>query len=105
MNRVRARIFGTKEKPRLSIFRSNRWIYAQLIDDDSQKTVASASSLGEKSKAKGKKIDGAIMVGKLIAEKAKKAGTVSAVFDRGRYKYHGRIKAVVDSARESGLKI
>jgi large subunit ribosomal protein L18 len=93
---------GTSEKPRLSVFRSNTHIYAQLIDDETGKTVVSASSHDVKTKAK--KADVAKEVGKLAAEKAKKAGISSAVFDRGTYKYHGRVKSLAEGAREGGLK-
>ncbi|MDO8557378.1 MAG: 50S ribosomal protein L18 [Candidatus Jorgensenbacteria bacterium] len=104
-HRVRARISGTKEKPRLSIFRSNRFTYAQLIDDEAGKTLAAASSHKEKGAKAGKKIESAGVIGKHIAEQAKKAGINTAVLDRGKYRYHGRVKAVVDAAREAGLKI
>lgn len=103
-HRVRARIFGTKEKPRLSVFRSNTYTYAQLIDDADRKTIASVSSREMKDK-KGTKQDGAKFVGKSIAEKAKKAGIETAVFDRGPYQYHGRVKTLVEAAREGGLQI
>jgi large subunit ribosomal protein L18 len=106
VNRNRVKVLGTKVKPRLAIFRSNRFIYAQIIDDDQGKTLASASSrnLGEEN-SKKKKIDNAKMVGELIAKEAKKIGVNKAVFDRRSYKYHGRIKAVADGAREAGLII
>lgn len=102
-NRNRARIFGTAEKPRLSIFRSNKYTYAQLIDDSKGHTLASASTV-ELNK-KGKKSELAKALGELIAEKAKKAGIKSAVLNRSFYKYHGRVKAVAEGARESGLKL
>ena len=101
--RVRAVIYGTAECPRLSVFRSNRFTYAQLIDDENQKTLAAAFS-GELEK-KTKKSNGAEHVGKTIAEKAKTLGIKKAVFDRGAYKYHGRVKILVEAARASGLKI
>lgn len=101
--RARAGIFGTAEKPRLSVFRSNRYTYVQLINDEKGQTVAAASSI-ELSK-KGKKTLLAEDLGKLIAEKAKKAGVKTAVFDRGSYRYHGRVKAIAESARTAGLKI
>ena len=91
---------GTSEKPRLSVFRSNKEIYAQLIDDTAGNTLACASS----SDAKGTKIEQAIEVGKLIAENAKKVGVDTVVFDRGGFLYHGRVKALADSARNEGLK-
>lgn len=100
-DRVRAKIFGTKTKPRLSVFRSNKHVFAQLIDDDKKKTLASASDLKIK---KVKKAEAARRVGNLIAEKAKELKIEKIVFDRGSYKYHGRIKAVAEGAREGGLK-
>ncbi len=102
-NRARAKVFGTSEKPRLSVFRSNKYTYAQLIDDVKGNTIASASTL-EIGK-KGKKAQLAKELGTLIAEKAKKAGVKNAVFNRSMYKYHGRVKAVAEGAREGGLKI
>jgi large subunit ribosomal protein L18 len=101
--RVRSRIRGTKEKPRLSVFRSHKYIYAQLIDDIAGKTLVSASS--RKLKKKMKKTEAAEEVGKIIAEKALKANITTAVFDRGPYKYHGRVKRLVESCRKNGLKI
>lgn len=102
--RVRAKILGTEAKPRLSVFRSNLYIYAQLIDDVACKTLVSASSI-ENKKKKMKKIGMAEDLGKMIAEKAKKIGVEKAVFDRGSYRYHGRVKAMVEAARKEGLKI
>jgi len=101
--RVRAKIKGTKTKPRLSVFRSNRQIYVQLIDDNAQKTLVSASSLEIKKPLK--KTEAAEKVGELIAERALKAGIKEAIFDRGAYKYHGRVKAVAEAARKKGLKL
>jgi large subunit ribosomal protein L18 len=101
--RVRAKVSGTNQKPRLNVFRSNTHIYVQLIDDETGKTLAAASS--QEIKSKGKKTDLAKAVGKLAAEKALKAGIKEAVFDRGGYQYHGRIKTLAESAREAGLKI
>lgn len=101
--RTRAKILGTAQKPRLSVFRSGRHIYAQLIDDQKAKTLASASDL-ELKKGKGKKIDLAISVGKLIAKKAQDLKITEITFDRGSYQYHGRIKAVAEGARGAGLK-
>ena len=102
---IRNKISGTSEKPRLAIFRSNKQIYAQLINDLEGVTLASASSR-DKSLAgtKGNKIEQAASVGKLIADNAKKAGVEVVVFDRGGFLYHGRVKALAESARESGLK-
>jgi large subunit ribosomal protein L18 len=104
--RVRARIRGTAERPRLSVFRSNTAMYAQLINDESGKTVASATFKEVKAEKKGvgSGISRAAALGKLLAEKAKKAGFSAAVFDRGAYAYHGRVKAFADGAREGGLK-
>ena len=99
--RVRNKISGTAERPRMSVFRSNKQIYVQVIDDDAKKTLASASSLGLE---KMNKIEQAAQVGKLIAEKAQAAGVSAVVFDRNGYLYHGRVKAVADAAREAGLK-
>ena len=101
--RVRKDIFGTAERPRLVVFRSNRSIGAQLIDDTAGRTLAAASSLDLKA-GKGTKSDQAAEVGKLLAEKAKQADISTAVFDRGGYLYHGRVKALADAAREGGLK-
>ncbi len=101
--RVRAKVFGTAKKPRLSVFRSLRHTYAQLIDDEKNKTVVSASDLEIKSKKGEKKTDLAFKIGELAAEKAVKAGIKEAVFDRSGYKYHGRIKAVAEGARKGGL--
>ena len=100
--RVRGKIAGTAERPRLAVFRSNRGIDAQLIDDDAGRTLAAASS-GEKQLAKTSRADGPSAVGKLIAERAKAAGIETVVFDRGGYLYHGRVKALADAAREGGL--
>ena len=102
--KIRKRISGTKEMPRLAVFRSNKEIYAQLIDDDSSSTLVAASSREKAaSKDKTNKVDQAKLVGKVIAERAKDAGVKSVVFDRGGFLYHGRIKALADSAREAGL--
>lgn len=100
---MRAVIRGTDEKPRLSVFRSNRYTAVQIINDATGKTIASASS--REAKAKSAKTDGAAYVGKTIAERAKAAGVSAVVFDRGSYRYHGRIKALVEAARKEGLKI
>ena len=101
--RVRKGISGTAERPRLVVFRSNRGIAAQLIDDVEGKTLAAASWL-DKRGAKGAKRDQAAEVGKLLAQNAKKAGVQRVVFDRGGYLYHGRVKALADAAREGGLE-
>ena len=101
--RVRGKVAGTAERPRLVVTRSNRGIVAQLVDDASGRTVASASWLQVRS-FKGNKTAQAAEVGKLLAQKAKEAKVGSAVFDRGGYLYHGRVKALADAAREGGLK-
>ncbi len=103
-SRFKNTLIGTAERPRLSVFRSNKQIYAQLIDDENGNTLASASSLEDK-KAKGNKTEQAMLVGKEIAEKAKKAKISTAIFDRNGYLYHGRVKSLAESARENGLTI
>ena len=100
--RVRGKISGSAELPRLSVYKSNKEIYAQLIDDKDGKTLASASS--RTLKAKGNKVEISAEVGKAIAEKAKAAGIEKIVFDRNGFVYHGRVKALADGAREGGLK-
>ena len=102
-NRVRAKIFGTKSVPRLNIFRSLKHINAQIIDDTAGKTLVAASDL-ELKITKGRKADKAKEVGKLIAKKAQEKKIKKVVFDRAGYKYHGRVKALADGAREGGLK-
>jgi large subunit ribosomal protein L18 len=100
--RVRGRVAGTAERPRLSVARSNKRIYAQLIDDDRGHTLAAAGS--HEAALRGlSKGDAAGEVGKLLAERAKAGGITRVVFDRGGYKYHGRVKALADGAREGGL--
>ena len=101
--RIRKKVNGTGAVPRLSVYRSNKQIYAQIIDDLSGKTIVSASSSIEKD-SKGNKINQATEVGALIAKKAGEAGIDNVVFDRNGYLYHGRVKALADSAREAGLK-
>ena len=101
--RVRSKMHGTAERPRLAVFRSNKGISAQLVDDDSGRTVASAGWLQLKKGFKGDKTEQAAEVGKLLAASAKKAGVETVVFDRGGYLYHGRVKALADGAREGGL--
>ena len=98
--RIRKSVNGTTERPRLSVFRSNKQIYAQVINDLTGTTLASASSLGLEKMAK---IEQAQKVGALLAEKAKAAGIEKVVFDRNGYLYHGRVKALADAAREGGL--
>ena len=101
--KVRARINGTKDIPRLSVFRSNKDMFVQLIEDIEGKTLASVG--GKEIKEKNKtKLEMAALIGKLIAEKANKIKIKKVVFDRGGYKYHGRVKAIADGARESGLE-
>lgn len=102
--RIRKVSFGTATKPRLSVFRSNKEIYAQLIDDTNGKTLAAASSRDKGLDAKGTKTEVANAVGKAIAEKAKKAGIETVAFDRGGNLYHGRVKSLAEGAREAGLK-
>lgn len=101
--RIRSRISGVVSRPRLSVFRSNKAIYAQLIDDANGVTIVSASST-ELKEVKGTKLELSTSVGKLIAEKALAKGITTIVFDRSGYLFHGRIKALADGARESGLK-
>ena len=101
--RVRGKVSGTADRPRLSVFRSNKQIYAQIIDDANGVTLASASSLAKDAKPMPK-LEQAINVGKEIAEAAKKAGVEAVVFDRNGYLYHGRVKQLAEAARESGLK-
>jgi large subunit ribosomal protein L18 len=104
--RIRKKVYGTKELPRLSIFRSNKQIYVQIIDDAEGKTLLSVSSkLKEIAEKEGiTKIEQAKLVGKLAAEKSKESGITTVVFDRGGYLYHGRVKALAEAAREGGLK-
>jgi large subunit ribosomal protein L18 len=102
--RVRGKVRGTAERPRLVVSRSNRGISAQLVDDMDGKTLAAASWLQLKKTFKGNKTEQASEVGKLLAQNAKSAGIEVVVFDRGGYLYHGRVKALADAAREGGLK-
>jgi large subunit ribosomal protein L18 len=102
--RVRGRVEGTAERPRLVVFRSNRGIEAPLVDDLAGKTLAAASWLNLKKSFKGNKSEQAAEVGKLLAANAKKAKIETVVFDRGGYLYHGRVKALADGAREGGLE-
>ena len=102
--RVRRRVAGTAERPRLAVFRSNRGISAQLVDDIAGRTLASATWLQLKKSFKGDKSEQAAEVGKLLAANAKKAGIERVVFDRGGYLYHGRVKALAEAAREGGLQ-
>src|SRR6516225_3829026 len=100
--RVRAKIRGSAERPRISVFRSNRGIFAQLIDDESGRTLASVNWIEPELRGLGS-MEQATRAGALLADRAKAAGVESAVFDRGGYKYHGRVKALADGAREAGL--
>ncbi len=100
--RVRAKVRGSAERPRVSVFRSNRGIFAQLIDDDAGRTLASVSWTEADLRAL-KRMDQARRAGELLAERAKAAGVESAVFDRGGYQYHGRVRALAEGAREGGL--
>lgn len=104
--RIRAKIKGTAKVPRVAIFKSNRHIFAQFIDDTKRKTLLSSKVVSSaKSKIKGTKTEKAVSIGKILAEKAKEAGIKEAVFDRGGFKYHGRVKAFVEALRQGGLKI
>ncbi len=104
--RIRKRLSGTSERPRLNVFRSGKHIYAQVIDDTASTTIVAASTV-EKSVREvvehGNTVDAAIAIGKLVAERAKAKGIEAVVFDRGGYLYHGRIQALADAAREAGL--
>lgn len=106
IRRRRSKIFGTPVKPRLAVFRSNKHFYAQIIDDVNGRTLASASTLSKELKTLKKTYDtnAAKMVGHLIAEKARSAGVIEVVLDTRFYRYHGKIKAFADAAREGGLK-
>lgn len=105
--RVRGKIFGTQERPRLSVFRSSRHIYAQVIDDDSGKTLAEASTLNKELREKFvglKKKEAAAEAGRLVAERLLSENITEVVFDRGMYLYHGRVKTLAEAARKAGLK-
>lgn len=102
--RIRKKVVGTTERPRLAVYRSTNHIYAQVIDDLSGKTLVAASTVEKAFKGKtGGNVDAAAEVGKMIAERAKGAGVTEVVFDRGGYVYHGRVKALIDASREAGL--
>ena len=103
-HRVRNRVQGTSERPRLSVFRSSKHIYAQLIDDMKGVTLAAASTAGKAGDKYGGNVKAASVVGKKLAEAAKAKGITKAAFDRGHYRYHGRVKALADAAREGGLQ-
>jgi large subunit ribosomal protein L18 len=102
--RIRRKLAGTTERPRLAVFRSVAHIYAQVIDDSKGVTLVSASSVDKGGKTNGGNIAAAKAIGKLLAERAKEKGIAKVVFDRGGYLYHGRVKALADAAREAGLE-
>ena len=102
--RVRYKVSGTADRPRLNVFRSIHQIYAQLIDDGAGHTLVSASSLDKELKADASRVEQARQVGELLGKRAKKSGVKQAVFDRGGYRYHGRVKALAEAAREAGLE-
>lgn len=102
--RIRRKLSGTAERPRLAVFRSVAHIYAQVIDDTQGKTLVSASTVDKASKTNGGNVAAAKAIGKLVAERAKEKGVKIVVFDRGGFQYHGRIKALADAAREAGLE-
>ena len=102
--RVRNKIVGTTERPRLAVFRSNKGIYAQVIDDTNANTLVAASTLDKEVATKASNIQAAKEVGELIAKRAIKAGIKAVVFDRGGYIYHGKVKALAEAAREAGLE-
>ena len=102
-HRVRKSVHGTEQRPRLAVFRSNKHIYAQVIDDDKGHTIASASSKESAVKHDTLTVEAAGAVGKLVGSRAQDAGVTQVVFDRGGFKYHGRVKALAEGARESGL--
>lgn len=103
--RITDKVVGTSEMPRLNVFRSNNNIFAQIIDDEKQVTLVSASSIDKELKLeKGSNTEAAVKVGELLAKRAKKAKITKVAFDRGGYLYHGRVKALADSARENGLE-
>ncbi len=102
--RIRRKLRGTTERPRLAVFRSVAHIYAQVIDDTEGKTLVSASSVDKGAKTNGGNVAAAKAIGKLVAQRAKEKGISQVVFDRGGYHYHGRVKALADAAREAGLE-
>ena len=102
--RIRGKVAGTAERPRLAVFRSNKGIFAQLVDDESGRTLGGASWLALPKSFSGSKTEQAFEVGKAVAAAAKKAGIETVVFDRGGYLYHGRVKALAEGAREGGLQ-
>jgi large subunit ribosomal protein L18 len=102
--RIRSRVSGSQERPRLAVFRSVNHIYAQVIDDGQGHTLVAAGSTEKDLRGKGGNVDGAKLIGKTVAERAKEKGITKVVFDRGGYLYHGRVKALADAAREAGLE-
>jgi large subunit ribosomal protein L18 len=102
--RIRRKLAGTGERPRLAVFRSVAHIYAQVIDDSEGKTLVSASSVDKGAKTNGGNVAAAKAIGKLVAQRAREKGIAKVVFDRGGFPYHGRIKALADAAREAGLE-
>jgi large subunit ribosomal protein L18 len=106
-SRIRKKLAGSTERPRLAVFRSQSHIYAQIIDDEAGRTLCAASSLDQdlrKEKKRGSNVAAAKAVGQLIADRAKEKGITTVVFDRGGFQYHGRVRALADAAREGGLK-
>ena len=102
--RIRRKVEGTPERPRLAVFRSVNHIYAQIIDDSQGHTLAAAASTEKDLRGKGGNVEGAKLIGKAVAQRAKEKGVTKVVFDRGGFLYHGRIKALADAAREAGLE-
>ena len=102
--RIRSRVSGTQERPRLAVFRSTKHIYAQVIDDGQGQTLVAAASTEKDLRGKGGNVEGAKLIGKAVAERAKEKGIGKVVFDRGGYQYHGRVKALADAARSAGLE-
>jgi large subunit ribosomal protein L18 len=102
--RIRSRVSGTPERPRLAVFRSTNHIYAQVIDDAQGHTLVAAASIEKDLRGKGGNVEGAKLIGKAVAERAKEKGISKVVFDRGGYQYHGRVKALADAARSAGLE-
>lgn len=102
--RIRNRVSGTQERPRLAVFRSVNHIYAQVIDDGQGHTLVAAASTEKDLRGKGGNVEGAKLIGRAVAERAKEKGINKVVFDRGGYQYHGRVKALADAARQAGLE-
>ena len=102
--RIRSRVAGSPERPRLAVFRSVNHIYAQVIDDQQGHTLVAAASTEKDLRGKGGNVEGAKMIGQAVAQRAKDKGITKVVFDRGGYLYHGRVKALADAAREAGLE-